>query len=319
VFADLKNDFLFRKIFTQNPDLMAALLNDLLELDGDERIAEVEILAPDQAPEIPAFKLSIVDVKCRQHTGRIFVVEMQLAHFTGFLHRMVYNASKAFVMQLPQGGKYQELKDVVAVSICNFALWPDAERVKQGKALIPMLSRWRMQEVHTGVKDELGQVQYVFLELGKLREEAVKESRAAAWAWLFVEAPKLGEFPSGLPSEAHKRALELANEAKFSEQEREAYRKIQDEIDAALNLAEQAERRGEARGEARGKAAGLREGKEAGEREGEARGLRAAVETACDLLGIELTEARKAHLAGLDVAGLEALRQHLKLHRSWPA
>jgi predicted transposase/invertase (TIGR01784 family) len=284
---------------------MAALLSDLLELEGDERIAHVDILSPDQAPEIPAFKLSIVDVKCRQHTGRVFVVEMQLAHFTGFLHRAVYNASKAFVMQLPQGGRYHELNDVVAVSICNFALWPDAERARQGKALIPMLSRWRMQEVHTGVKDELGQVQYVFLELGKLRIEEVKESRAAAWAWLFVEAPRLSTFPAGLPSEAHKRALELANEATFTEEERERYRKIQDEIDAALNLAEQAERRGEARGEARG----LREGE---------RALRAAVEDLCELLGVEVTDDRRAHLAGLDLAGLEALRTKLKSGKTWP-
>jgi flagellar biosynthesis/type III secretory pathway protein FliH len=71
------------------------------------------------------------------------------------------------------------------------------------------------------------------------------------------------------------------------------------------------------------KALGLREGREAGEREGEARGkaegLRAAVLDLCEVLGLELTEARKAHLAGLDVAGLEALRQHLKQHRAWPA
>ncbi|MCS6900833.1 MAG: hypothetical protein RMJ98_14915 [Myxococcales bacterium] len=58
-----------------------------------------------------------------------------------------------------------------------------------------MPSRWRMQEVHTGSNDELGQVQYVFLELGKLKEEEAKKSRAAAWAWLFVKAPELGEFP----------------------------------------------------------------------------------------------------------------------------
>ncbi len=302
MFADLKNDFLFRKIFTENLDLLAALLSDLLELEGDERISHVELLSPEQAPEIPAFKLSIVDVKCWQPSGRVFVVEMQLAHFSGFLHRVVYNASKAFVMQLPQGGKYQELHDVVAVSICNFALWPDAERLRQGKMLIPMLSRWRMQEVHSGANDELGQLHYVFLELGKLREEDAKKSRAGAWAWLFVEAPRLGAFPSGLPSEAHKRALELANETKFSEEDREKYRKIQDEIDAALDLAEQAERRGEARGEARGKA----------------EGLRAAVETACELLGIEVTEARRFHLESLNVEGLEALRLHLKQHRAWP-
>ena len=67
-----------------------------------------------------------------------------------------------------------------------------------------------------------------------------------------------------------------------------------------------------------GLAKGTERGLDLGLSQGRKEGLRAAVETACDLLGIELTEARKAHLAGLDVAGLEALRQHLKHHRSWP-
>jgi hypothetical protein len=68
-----------------------------------------------------------------------------------------------------------------------------------------------------------------------------------------------------------------------------------------------------------GLAKGTERGLDLGLSQGRKEGLRAAVETACDLLDIELTEARKAHLAGLDVAGLEALRQHLKQHRAWPA
>jgi hypothetical protein len=63
----------------------------------------------------------------------------------------------------------------------------------------------------------------------------------------------------------------------------------------------------------------LQKPKDEGEARGKAEGLRAAVADLCEVLGIGVTEARKAHLAGLDVAGLEALRQHLKLHRSWPA
>jgi hypothetical protein len=60
------------------------------------------------------------------------------------------------------------------------------------------------------------------------------------------------------------------------------------------------------------------EAKETGRREGEERGLRTAVETACELLGIELTEARTTYLNSLNTVGLEALRIHLKKIRSWP-
>jgi hypothetical protein len=71
-----------------------------------------------------------------------------------------------------------------------------------------------------------------------------------------------------------------------------------------------------------GKADGLREGKAEGLREGLHEGtvaLREAVGDLCELLGVELTEARRQHLASLDLAGLQQLRVALKATRSWPA
>ncbi len=82
------------------------------------------------------------------------------------------------------------------------------------------------------------------------------------------------------------------------------------------------EAKGEAKGlregEARGKAEGLREGKAKGLREGEAKGLREAVRTVCELIGIELDEARERELAALDEAALRTLLAHLKTARAWP-
>lgn len=43
-----------------------------------------------------------------------------------------------------------------------------------------------------------------------------------------------------------------------------------------------------------------------------------AIETACELLGIELTEARRGQIAGLDLAGLRGLLADLKARRAWP-
>jgi flagellar biosynthesis/type III secretory pathway protein FliH len=71
------------------------------------------------------------------------------------------------------------------------------------------------------------------------------------------------------------------------------------------------ERQGEERGEERGE--------KRGEKRGEERGLRLAVHDLCEVLGIALTTEQQAHLEALDLAGLGALRAHLKQHRSWPA
>lgn len=47
--------------------------------------------------------------------------------------------------------------------------------------------------------------------------------------------------------------------------------------------------------------------------------LRRSVEDLCDVFGVPLDEARRAHIATLDVTALDALRAHIKAHRSWPS
>jgi hypothetical protein len=57
----------------------------------------------------------------------------------GFEKRVVYNASKAYVMQLRDAGDYAKLCDVVGVAICDFKLWP--KKLKGHGYKVPMLSR----------------------------------------------------------------------------------------------------------------------------------------------------------------------------------
>ena len=75
-----------------------------------------------------------------------------------------YVPDKAYVGQLKAGKWYDTLTDVVAISICDFEIWPDAAQKAQGLAPVPMLSRWNMAERGSGNAGLL-QVQYAFLEL----------------------------------------------------------------------------------------------------------------------------------------------------------
>src|SRR5215213_2599597 len=95
-FADLKNDFVFRRIFATHPDILRSLLNDLLERSGDQGIEVIEYLPSEQLPLVEGAKLSILDVRCRDRAGTTFVVEMQIIHMPGFINRVVYNACKAY-------------------------------------------------------------------------------------------------------------------------------------------------------------------------------------------------------------------------------
>ncbi|HLM74404.1 MAG TPA: Rpn family recombination-promoting nuclease/putative transposase, partial [Polyangiaceae bacterium] len=207
-FADLKNDFVFRRIFATHPGILRGLLNDLLERRGDQAIDAIEYLPIEQLPLVAGAKLSVLDVKCRDRSGTTFVVEMQLLHIAGFVNRVVYNACKAYVDQLKAGESYARLTDVVAISICDFELWPDDEQKRQGLPLVPMLSRWNMTEQSSRTHGLL-QVQYAFLELPKL-PDSKPETGAELWAWLFVHAPRLIDVPNELPAGPYREALALA-------------------------------------------------------------------------------------------------------------
>jgi PD-(D/E)XK nuclease family transposase len=249
-FADLKNDFVFRRIFATHPDILRGLLNDLLDRRDKEAIVSVEYLPSEQLPLVVGAKLSILDVRCKDRVGTTFVVEMQLIHVPGFINRVVYNACKAYVSQLKVREKYKQLADVVAISICDFKLWPDAKQEKRKLPLVPMLSRWNMTERTSGSPGLL-QVQYAFLELPKLPEGKPETGGAAYWAWLFVHAPELNEMPADLPQGPFREALELADKATFSQEELDAYQKVVDEIQQVRDLAEAKWAEGETAGQAR--------------------------------------------------------------------
>jgi predicted transposase/invertase (TIGR01784 family) len=302
-FGDLKNDFVFRKIFGHHPELTTALLNDILGLKGDERIAELEILPPEQAPEVVGAKWSILDVRCRDKQGSWFMVEMQVLHVSGFLNRVVYNGCKAYVGQLKKGEPFSSLNPVIAISICDFELWPDKEREQAGLDTVPLISHWSMTE-KTSKAEGLQQVRYTFVELPKVSLQGPWKTVGEKWAWLF----RAGEFEGEIPSQAtleQQATLQLANEATWTQGEREAYDRVYQEIDQARQLMLDSE--------SKGRRDGLEEGMDLGRKS-----MKEAIRVVCNLLDITLDESKQEQFALESLPKLEILLEYLNLHRSWP-
>lgn len=107
-YLDPKADLTFKKVFGEHPDLIKSFLNALLPFETeDEKIVSLEYLPAELVPETPLKKNSIVDVRCRDSNGRIFIVEMQMIWSPAFMHRVLFNASKAYVRQGDKGEKYR--------------------------------------------------------------------------------------------------------------------------------------------------------------------------------------------------------------------
>jgi predicted transposase/invertase (TIGR01784 family) len=294
-FADPKTDFVFKRIFgaEAHKDVLIALLNHLLELEGEHRILEVQRLSNEQHVAVPELKLSIVDVKCTDASGRRFVVEMQVLKVEGFEKRVVYNASKAYVMQLRNGDEYPTLCDVVGVTICNFKLWPDKD--KSGQHQVPMLSRWRMQEQHGGEKG-LPQVQYVFLELPKYAAGNAPQTLVDKWAYFFREAKNLDVVPPALSEGPFREALEVTRKTAFTPEEWELYERAKMAEQDARGALVIAHEEGKEEGHKSGLAEGKAEGKAEGLSEGEIKGRREALLRLLARAKIALTDSDRARI-----------------------
>ncbi len=304
-FADPKTDFIFKRVFGSEPHkhLLIELLNTLLELDEGRLITDLSYLGPEQKVPLPEMKLSVVDVKCVDQRGVRYVVEMQLLNVQGFEERVIYNASKAFTMQLRTAEDYRHLRGVVGVTICDFSLWPDFPA--PAAPAVPMLSRWRMQEQHTGIRG-LPQVQYVFLELPKYAAGPHPIELVDKWALFFREAENLEVIPPELDEEPFREAFEIARMAQLSEAEYELYEQskmAEQDARGALGLA-RAE--GRAEGEARGRAAGQEQT------------LRTNVRELCEALEIGWNEKRQRTVETLSLEALRELWRNLLRDRRWP-
>jgi predicted transposase/invertase (TIGR01784 family) len=122
VFIDPKTDFAFKKIFgsPQSKDILISFLDAIL-YDATGTIVDLEILDPYQAPRIQGIKDSFLDVKALLASQQTVIIEMQVLNVLGFDQRVLYNAAKAFSIQLDVGEDYSRLNPVIALTITGSA------------------------------------------------------------------------------------------------------------------------------------------------------------------------------------------------------
>lgn len=115
-----KADLTFKKVFGEHPDLIISFLNALLPFEKpEEEITQVEYLNPEMVPQTPFHKDSIVDVRCKDQSGRQFIVEMQMMWTSAYKQRVLFNASKAYVSQLDKDKDYELLQPVYSLNLVN--------------------------------------------------------------------------------------------------------------------------------------------------------------------------------------------------------
>jgi predicted transposase/invertase (TIGR01784 family) len=270
-YLDPKNDLTFKRIFGEHPHLLISFLNALMPLPPGRKIDSIEYLSPEQAPEHPLGKHSIVDVKCIDNFGRHFIVEMQMYWSEIFKSRIVFNASKAYVRQISRGGGYHLLQPVYGLGIINDTF---DSRSDEFYHHYQTLNRCNTDEVIEGLE-------FVLIELKKFKPEKWADRKMAVlWLRFLREIEDMTrKVPAGLlESEEIREALTLCEEGAFSPEEMELYDRYWDRISTEKGLNGQSRAEGLAEGEAKGRAEGRAEGRIEGLAEGEAKGRAEALE-----------------------------------------
>ncbi|HEX5270564.1 MAG TPA: Rpn family recombination-promoting nuclease/putative transposase, partial [Gemmataceae bacterium] len=123
---DPKVDYIFKRLFgrEQNRALLIHLLNSALKPARGRDVSDVLLLNPFNEKETFDDKLSVVDIKARDTSGRQFNIEMQMFAVRFFPKRVLYYWSRLHQEQLREGEDYASLRPTVSISFVNGTLFP---------------------------------------------------------------------------------------------------------------------------------------------------------------------------------------------------
>jgi predicted transposase/invertase (TIGR01784 family) len=215
-FANPKNDVAFKKIFgdRNKPETLISFLNAVMGLSGETAIIRVEIMNPLQAPYIEGLKMTTLDVRAEDASGKTFIVEMQANAEDSFAKRSLFYTSQAYIAQLERGRSYKDLQPVYFIGILDFNLFEGTD----------YLSRHLLLNSRT-FKHDLTDFELYFIELKKFTKTIDElDSMLEKWIYFVQHAQDFEDPPTQLQSEPQIAvALEAIARYKWTRLEMEAY------------------------------------------------------------------------------------------------
>jgi predicted transposase/invertase (TIGR01784 family) len=282
-FINPKTDFAFKKIFgsEQSHPILISFLNGIL-YNGEAVIADLEIINPYQAPRIRGVKDTYLDVKAQLASGQTVIIEMQVLNVEGFEKRILYNAAKAYSIQLAQGEQYALLNPVIALTITDFTMFSEFETV---------ISRFVLKEKHYLVDYPTCDLELVFVELPKFKLGLEQlTSLTEKWMYFLQNTRQLESIPATMGEVPEiQQAFEVANQANLSPDELEELEHQLIFIQDQLNAIALAEKRSLEQGIKQGMEQGIKQGMEQGIKQGIEQGIKQGIEQAIEQ-GIEQTQ-----------------------------
>ncbi len=228
-------DYAFKYVFGRESTapILVDLLDSVLDPPPGHRIRELDLLNPFNPKEALDDKLSILDIKARDQSGRQFNVEMQMLASRYYEKRILYYWAKLHQQQLHEGENYLALRPTVSISFLNHVLFPQV-------AEFHLVFRLAEKAHSFALTDE---IEFHILELPKFTKTAAQlTSRLDLWLYFLRHAAKIDTdaVPGELQQPLLLRAVEelkVLTQTDIDRERYEARRKGQLDLETALAAA----------------------------------------------------------------------------------
>ena len=255
-YLDPKADIVFKKIFGDHPHLLISFLNAVLPLESNQLIVDLSYLPTEQVPEIPEFKRTIADVKCKDNQGRVFIVEMQMNWTDSFRKRLLFGASRAYVKQLGKGKDFNLLQPVYGLGLV-------AEIYE--KTIPEWYHHYQLIKKGSDEGEIIDHLQLIFIELPKFPVQSYNEKRLRLLWLRFLreideQTTDVSKELLDVPEIAE--AITLSKESAYTPSELTVYESYWDQVSREKTLMIDKYTEGKAEGKTEGKAEGKAEGEE---------------------------------------------------------
>ena len=123
------NDVLFKFIFgkEERKQITIDFLNAVLNPSLGHVIQDLQFSNTEMSPEHDHDKLTRLDVACVLDSGEQVDVEVQVANEKNMARRTLYYWAQMYLMSLPAGKTYRNLKPCITINLVNFSFLPQEE------------------------------------------------------------------------------------------------------------------------------------------------------------------------------------------------
>jgi predicted transposase/invertase (TIGR01784 family) len=204
-------DWAMKSILKQ-PEHFDILEGFLAALLGDDKIKILEILESESTQRDEEDKFNRVDLKAKDGSGKIIIVELQYNYETDYMSRVYYGTSKIVSEYMRMGHRYSEAPKVISVNIVYFDFMKGCYVAKSEMRLKNAISG---EYINTAKTDVFAQYYFIQPEwFDDTINNALDE-----WVYMF----KYTAIAPGSKSKSIEKAREALDYAKMSPKEQNEY------------------------------------------------------------------------------------------------